>query len=51
LSAVDENPREFHAGFFPNFAADGVFYALGGFDEAREGGEPVWWPAFLTAEE
>lgn len=48
---MDDDPAEGDAGFFPDFAPDRFFDRFGGFDEAGEGGVPVWWPVFLTAEE
>ena len=44
--APDKNAR-----FFVNFSPHGFLDRFGGFGEAGEGGEPVWWPALLSAEE
>lgn len=47
---MDEHARQDDAALLPDFAAYGVFNALGGFDEARECREPIWWPPLLAAE-
>lgn len=51
LRRVDHDARQRDAGFFPNFAADGVFDGLGRLNEPRQGGVPVGGEAFGAAEE